>query len=354
MQQAICSVNARRRPPFTLIELLVVILIMLILFSLLLPALHLARAAGHSAVCVNQLAQFGKIKGMYTSDENTFFPGPQPSVYDNPPPSTATAATVNRWWQIYHAGGYYEPVTETADLTYSLDIAINWCPSDPDFRIDTSSGGQKVFQEISFNNAESLGIPTAQGAFFSGGFPSKWEVHGSTYGVFYQLRPWAPSDADDGNGRKWSPSGLDNILKFFGTSRSLVESPEVIPYLADSRHVSLPGTLDNNGHMATPFYGMAVRHGAGSYLDGAGSANILFHDGHVEGRGSNYINQDWSVTAQMGGVIITDGFGGNTYLRLKKHGIVWKGGGITGGSYDNLGDTIEDRYGIPTYGTFPY
>jgi len=66
--------TAQRRPAFTLIELLVVISIIAILMALLLPAINGARTASRSAVCQNNLHQFGIAYNNYYTDGLTTMP----------------------------------------------------------------------------------------------------------------------------------------------------------------------------------------------------------------------------------------------------------------------------------------
>jgi prepilin-type processing-associated H-X9-DG protein len=58
---------------FTIIELLVVISIIVILASLLLPALNKARAMSHRANCLNNLKQWGVLSNLYLDDNNDYF-----------------------------------------------------------------------------------------------------------------------------------------------------------------------------------------------------------------------------------------------------------------------------------------
>lgn len=59
---------------FTLIELLVVISIILILISILLPALGKAKIAAKSISCANTMKQLGTVITMYVDDSSGYYP----------------------------------------------------------------------------------------------------------------------------------------------------------------------------------------------------------------------------------------------------------------------------------------
>jgi len=65
---------ANRRRAFTLIELLVVVAIIAVLAALLLPVLSRAKQASHSAVCRNNLRQWGIALRLYLDDYTAFPP----------------------------------------------------------------------------------------------------------------------------------------------------------------------------------------------------------------------------------------------------------------------------------------
>jgi prepilin-type processing-associated H-X9-DG protein len=66
--------NIKGSRNFTLIELMIVITIIVILCSLLLPALQKAREVSKRSVCASNLKQIGMAFHIYTSDYNGFFP----------------------------------------------------------------------------------------------------------------------------------------------------------------------------------------------------------------------------------------------------------------------------------------
>ena len=61
---------------FSMLELLIVITILLILVSILLPALHKARESAKSIQCVSNLKQMGNVFCMYAGDNDDFYPVP--------------------------------------------------------------------------------------------------------------------------------------------------------------------------------------------------------------------------------------------------------------------------------------
>ena len=66
--------RARSSPAFTLVELLVVIAIIAVLAALLLPALSRAQAQARSALCINNLRQWGLAYHQYAGDNRDALP----------------------------------------------------------------------------------------------------------------------------------------------------------------------------------------------------------------------------------------------------------------------------------------
>src|SRR5690348_10979181 len=69
-----CSTEARASPAFTLVELLVVIAIIVVLASLLLPALAGSKERARSAQCRGNLRQWGVAYRMYADENEDYLP----------------------------------------------------------------------------------------------------------------------------------------------------------------------------------------------------------------------------------------------------------------------------------------
>jgi len=98
---------------FTLIELLVIISIIMMLFSLLMPALSSAKERSSRIVCASNLRQLGTIAIMYAGDHNGIAP-------------TSCRYYINIWspptgWRLLN------------NLGYISDPHILYCPSDPTY-----------------------------------------------------------------------------------------------------------------------------------------------------------------------------------------------------------------------------
>jgi prepilin-type N-terminal cleavage/methylation domain-containing protein/prepilin-type processing-associated H-X9-DG protein len=112
-----------QRAAFTLIELLVVIAIIAVLIGLLLPAVQKVRLAAQSTQCKNNLKQIGLALAMYCNDNDGSFPH-----------STHGSLDSRVGW-VQTLAPYYEAVG------YQID-KIRICPADPraDERLDPKQG----------------------------------------------------------------------------------------------------------------------------------------------------------------------------------------------------------------------
>lgn len=93
----------KRETGFSLVELLVVIAVIVVLASLLLPAISRARQKAHKAACINNLHQLGIGLQSFVADNNAY-----PSII-------GTTNTGNWWWAIQvqnEISGKSEPITD--------------------------------------------------------------------------------------------------------------------------------------------------------------------------------------------------------------------------------------------------
>jgi prepilin-type N-terminal cleavage/methylation domain-containing protein len=85
-----------KQSAFTLVELLVVIGIIALLISILLPALHRARAAALNAACLSNLRQLGQGFAIYAGDNKNWWPAPASPALN--PPGYGGTGTVGTYW----------------------------------------------------------------------------------------------------------------------------------------------------------------------------------------------------------------------------------------------------------------
>jgi prepilin-type processing-associated H-X9-DG protein len=110
-----------RLASFTLIELLVVMAIIMILASLLFPAMSKAKDMSRQISCTSNLKQIGNAFEMYISDFNNTVP-PDAACFKNP----FNPASIDVYWINYLNYNYFG-VTEY-DFSYSKGVFV--CPSD--------------------------------------------------------------------------------------------------------------------------------------------------------------------------------------------------------------------------------
>ncbi len=218
---------------FTLIELLVVIAIISILAALLLPALKKARDVAHAAVCINQLKQIALAKSSYTSDFGDW----RPFQY-----YVAGVAQLN-WFRFYSGGntnasGPYANLPEYISKKSSMYL----CPSYPPNK---------------FANPET--------SF------SMWTIYGEYY-----------PDSDGGvqdPGRTYIDYGGSNHFRLRNLKK--ITNPAKTTDNADTACANL-GYADYVGKQWYYFRHKQFCEDSGIHTRHAGSANVLFVDGHVE------------------------------------------------------------------------
>ncbi len=100
---------ARPSKGFTLIELLVVIAVIVVLISILLPALGKSRALGQRIVCENNQHQIGAAISLYANASKDWLPRPNWKTPNDPPGWLYTAPEPSKWeWATHRTGTLWQ------------------------------------------------------------------------------------------------------------------------------------------------------------------------------------------------------------------------------------------------------
>jgi len=277
--------------------LLVVISLIVLLMALLMPALRQAREEARSVRCLGQLRHWGIIHTAYSLDFKNLIP---PAV-DRENPIFLPDGSYSFYYRPYllQRGGYYSSPAMPANK-----IELNWCPSDNEARHT--------------NQATRLGggpMPDNPWAPYI----YQYVMKGSSYGLNPTLKgAWPVNHGIGGPTVRWSEGKYWRI-------KDIRSALHKTPVLGDSRNFVFGWGGSGSGYMFTPFYGLATRHGGGTFYDGKGNTNMLFADGHGETWSGTRINPHWGQWT----------YSGWDALPREYAGITWYFGGYQNSSFTN-------------------
>ncbi|MCG3177976.1 MAG: hypothetical protein BIFFINMI_00299 [Phycisphaerae bacterium] len=258
------------RRGFTLIELMVVIGIIALLIGILMPSLGAAREVARSAKCASNLRQLGLAAAMYLKDNNGQFP---PFRLDkNANGSVAVAGVGNglkirpRWFALLgpYTESVFNPPSPTDDRQ-NVASPVYTCPSVPAWTDERNYPYGYNYQFLGNSRVRGGGgtinfpvnemnVPAPERTVFAGDCMGTAAAFPADQRLAYQAK---------GS----EPRALGN--------HSYSLDP---PHLPASNYVS--STPDVNGRRTAP----DPRH--------QGNANVLFCDGHVQGRTPEQLGYD--------------------------------------------------------------